>query len=151
MSCVFSDYLNQQIVSQMIASGGPLYNLSMGLFVNNVAITEDTVFSNLTEASFDGYVRHTAVTFDTAYVDSSGGWAVQTGLYQFLMTDSAEPQTVYGYFLINPTSSGASELLVAETFASPVSLAQANNSIFISGQVMLGGNSGTNGTATVIS
>lgn len=151
MAVQLTDYLNQQIVNLLVASGNPLNSVSMGLFVNNVTVTEDTVFDDLTEASFDGYARHTAVTFDTAYVDSSDGWAVQTGLYQFLMTDSNEPQTVYGYFLCQPSSSGVTGLLVAENFATPVSLGQANNSIFVSGQIMFGGSSGTNGTATVIS
>lgn len=147
MSIVTTNAMDFSTISDMIASGGVLDSVSMGLFTNNVALSNSTVLGNLVEASFDGYLRDN-LTWDNVFQGQSGAYHVNSQLCQFTSTDSTNPQTCYGYFVVSGTGSTA-QLLFAELFAEPIVFGSQYNSVLISAQFTVGGVD--NGDATVIS
>lgn len=79
-------------------------NCEMGLYVNNIEITPLTILADLTEATFGGYARATGLAVDAPLL-----WAVQTTMTKvpaqtFTCDGSTGPETVYGAFLVLPSS-----------------------------------------------
>lgn len=99
------------------------------LFQNNIAINDATLMANLTEATFDGYA---AISLPlggaTVGIDPLTGQQfldVIPGLAGNIFTctgGAAEPQTVYGYAIVNSTKT---ILLAAQNFTPPVTFTGA--------------------------
>jgi hypothetical protein len=147
MSIVTSDQFNYSTLSDMIATGGVLSGIQIGLFTNDVSPNEDTTLAGLTEAGFDGYARANVV-WDSIFRGQSGAYHVNSQLVQFASTDSTNAQVCYGYFVVSGTGSTAT-LLFSEVFASPIVFGQEYNSALISVQYTVGGTD--EGDATIIS
>lgn len=71
------------------------------LFTNNFQPTEDTVWANITEATFDGYAAATPAAPGTPYIGADGFIHVTWPSVQFTMTGETTSQTVYGWGLTN--------------------------------------------------
>jgi hypothetical protein len=147
MSIVSSDQFNYSTLTDMVAAGGVLTGLQIGLFTNDLAPSNLTLLSDLTEASFDGYARQN-ITWDSIFRGQSGAYHVNSQLVQFASTDSTNPQICYGYFVVTGTGSTAT-LLFTEMFAESITFGQEYNSALISVQYTQGGTD--EGDATVIS
>jgi len=98
---------------------GPLDGATILLFKNNYLPTKDTVLADLTECTFTGYSRSSAVTWATPQMSSETGVPVIYGDQKsFICTATPDPaQSVYGWAII---LEGTPDLLVgAELLETP--------------------------------
>ncbi len=105
MADVLSDVAIDLIAEFILGQQGVLLQLSVGLFVNDVQVTSQTVFSDLVECTAPGYAR---------FVLNPALWqgGVQAGVASFSypaltfqITGPGNPaQTVYGHFVYDATS-----------------------------------------------
>lgn len=83
----------------------------LGLYINNVVIDEDTVFGDLTEASFGGYARQATGAWGAAYNPAGTQYGESDeALHNFTCTGAPLTQVVFGYFLLD----GAGNLVGGE-------------------------------------
>jgi hypothetical protein len=81
---------------------GPLVGSKVALYVNNLAPTPGTVWGDLTEATFDGYARSSAITYATPFISSTTLVPVMAGdAKTFLCTGQTVTETVYGYAIVS--------------------------------------------------
>jgi hypothetical protein len=99
---------------------GTLASASIGLISAPLAPTPTTPFSAITEATFDGYVRMSAPFSDVPIVEGQNGKILALGTTQiWIPTGSDTPNTIYGQFLANGSSSMPT-LLAVEMFDVPI-------------------------------
>ena len=109
------------LLDQMIrdlASG--FVDWEMMLFVNNITPDQDTVYADLTEATFGNYSRitidHTLWEAPTVVADHAVSTYTTTPQ---IWTVTSGSETVYGYALVTVSSP---IIIVVERFASPVAV-----------------------------
>jgi hypothetical protein len=122
------------ILATYTAVGGYLAGAKMHLFQNNLVPNPLNVLADFTEATFTGYVVPAAITWNTPYTDSAGSAEVIGTVQQFEATGSAITNIVYGYFV---TDGAGAVLLYAESFSTPVSVAQAGDAVIVLPKVPL--------------
>jgi hypothetical protein len=116
---------NHFLLSQLTAdsaSGGPLHAATVGLYVNNINILPTTELTDLTEASFPGYARSSAITWGSPYMAAGGTVQMVDGVVAFSGTGTfTTSQTAYGYFLCDSGGLliGGDRFTTAITFAAP--------------------------------
>jgi hypothetical protein len=103
--------------------------LTLRLFVNDVVPTEETVLSDMEQATFPGYVPIVINTWTNPY-QVEDATNVETDEQPRLFTQSypANPvQTVYGYMVTSPWP----HLLWAERAAVPIAMLTDNQTITV--------------------
>jgi len=81
---------------------GALTGAKVALYTTNVSPTPETVWDDLTEATFTGYARSAAITWADPFNSSSTGVPVMTGdAKTFLCTGDPLGETVYGYAIVS--------------------------------------------------
>lgn len=124
----------QAILPLITATGKPLATPSLGLFVNNLAITYKTLVTDLVEPTMTGYAR-AVPTFATIFGKPDGSIVLQTELVEFTSPSDMTGQICYGYFI---TDAGTPEhLLMVELFSSPINLSVPPVSAVFAGQFAL--------------
>lgn len=87
-----------------------LLTLRLGLFVNDWMPEIPDTITDLTEASYVGYARQNVVDWGAVYTNLSGQAETAAGPYTFQVTSPGPSQSVYGYFLADPSGN----LILAE-------------------------------------
>lgn len=148
MALVATDAWNQVVLADLVLSGAVLKDtLQVGLFTNNLTINNQTTLSNLVEANFDGYARQSPGTWSGLLANQDGSWSVNSELVAFSATDGTVPNTIYGYF-VHDTSSSSTVLLFCELFSTPVQIAKEYDGVKLVLNISTGGDNW--GSATVI-
>jgi len=101
---------------------GPLVGAKVALIVNNPAVTPNTVWADLVEATFDGYARSAAVTWADPFTSSSTQVPVMAGdAKTFLCTGDTVVETVFFYAIVTdavpPVVLALRQLEVPETMS----------------------------------
>jgi len=117
---VIPDAQCQAILTDLLTTTGPFNTIKVHLFQNNNTPTRQSVLSDFTEATFDGYTA-IAPAGGVVAEDPVLGPFIQWPLAPFLSGGTiTTPNTIYGYYV---TDSGSATLYWAELFASPVNVA----------------------------
>lgn len=132
---VTTDYFNKKALAAIAkhnASGafdGPLSPtlLTVGLFKNNLVLTDKTVQADLTEADFTGYAPMASPTLLPVYQGPDGGYNLDSDVIQFLQTANTVTNTVFGYYV--STSADSGKLLFAELFDNSIDMNAADRAI----------------------
>jgi len=104
MADVLSDYMIDQIAQLCIGGAPATQDLSVGLYVNNVSPTSETVIGDLTECTAPGYSEQ-ALTFGSWTGSTTSGVADYSyPAVTFTMTGSGGGQTIYGHFIKDTVS-----------------------------------------------
>lgn len=123
MNLVFPDQGLQYWMQQMLATG-----IDLHLFVNNVTITQSTLLSALTEATWTGYAV-VPLAFGSWTFSVAGHTGIAIAGPQSFSNSSGSAQTAYGWYL---TDSGSSMLLAGGQFdGAPVSIPDGGTQIVI--------------------
>lgn len=97
-----------------------LKTAKVGIYVNNIAPTPNTVMADLTEASWTGYARSGTVTWGTPILSNETNLPAVVGdVKSFTVTANPDPQTMQGYFLA-ATISSVDHLLAIAPIANPI-------------------------------
>jgi len=80
-----------------------LQTLRIGLFTNDWRPEIPDTSSALVEATYIGYARQSVTDWGAVYTNLSGQAQVDAGPYTFQVTSPSPTQSVYGYFLADPT------------------------------------------------
>ena len=148
MACVFTNYLNQQLLTDALASvtsgdfAGILKVAKAVLFTNNIIPTATTLYADLTLPTYAGYAAQVC-TFGAAYRRNEGGFATNSLFLKWQMSDAVVPSIIYGVGITD--GGGTPKLLSCELFADgPITLLDALDAFYTSTQIAIGGpDSGT--------
>lgn len=113
--------------------------LLLRLFSNNVAITPDTVVTDLTPAAFPGYADFDIMpSMSGVTIDGLGRAQESAPPVVFVRTAGAGSETEYGWALVRKV--GATETLIAaDTFSTPRTIDTAGQNIAITASVFYQG------------
>lgn len=104
MASVLSDYLIDQMAQLNIGGAPPTQDLKVGLYVNNVSPTSETVIGDLTKCTATGFAE-VALSFGSWTGSTTSGVADYSyPAVTFTMTDSGGSQTIYGHYIYDATS-----------------------------------------------
>lgn len=106
-----------EALNALKAATGPLVDVLVHLYVNNVTPAKSTVLADLTEATFDGYanVNVLAAGWTAPYVNAAGNGEMSTlAQAAFNATGTTTSEMAFGYYV---TDNPATVLLFAEKFA----------------------------------
>jgi hypothetical protein len=131
---VVIDPATVSMLTALTTTGKPLHAPIMKLFQNNYTPVHGTTLSNLTEATFVGYVASSAITFGTAYLNSQGYAEIDGPTTQFTCTASTTPNTIYGYWV----EDGSGNLLYAERFTAPQYITGSGQAVVVVPRFTLG-------------
>lgn len=98
---------------------GPLNGAKVRLFKNDISPGPDTVLANLVTADYGGYADSPAVVWSAGDTDFDDRAVLVGASQNFAPTDSVTPNTIYGYCIMDSTSTN---LLFAERFPNSVDL-----------------------------
>lgn len=135
---ITTSWMNLAILAaanEHVAAGnfdGPLSGSIMGLFVNNVTPTAQTTLAELTPATFAGYAP-VNLTWGSLLSEGNGAALLVSNLANFRATDGVTPNIVYGFYVIDKTTP-TPNLIGAELFSQPISVAALNEGVSIVGQ-----------------
>jgi hypothetical protein len=123
---VTTKYFNQllaSILAEKISSGGfagPLNGLSLALVSNQLLLTPNNVWTDLTESAFSGYARYANLGWGVPILQPNGTYTILSQLVTFTaVAASAFVQgNVWGWALID--GAAAPNLIAAEQFQQPV-------------------------------
>jgi hypothetical protein len=117
-------------VAALIASAAPLYEPTLHLVQQNIAVTPTTPLSVLTaaEASFPGYAAVTAIAWGAPGNSPTGGAEVFAPSHTFTQGASPIPQTIFGWYI---TDSGVTVLLRYVALANPVPVVLTGDQVTI--------------------
>ena len=73
----------------------------------------DQISGDLTQAAFTGYAESSAIAWGAPFIDDQKRAVVMGGSKQFTGGDAVDPETIYGYYVVNSAGTG---LLFAERF-----------------------------------
>lgn len=107
---------------------GILADADVGLLKANIAPSADTLFADITEASFNTYARVATTGWGVPFRQANGFWLVQADAVVFVPTDALEPNTIFGYCLFE---NGGNLLLGIEMFDTPIVLASPTDSLTV--------------------
>jgi hypothetical protein len=86
---------------------GAMVAPTMHLYVGAVAWSEDTVLSDITEATFGGYLAIAGCVWSDPYVDAlTGKVQFRIPTKTFVATDSVTPQLVAGWYATDAAGTG---------------------------------------------
>jgi hypothetical protein len=143
MSVVLTEHFEQELLAatmEHVTSGafsGPLYGAQMILFTTPVALTAQTITSDLTQPTYTGYAAQDAV-FGAPYRRTEGGIAEDTPLITWQQASTPTVTDVYGYAIVDTAT--PANLLFAETLpGGPYVLTDDLSAVLISAQFAVGG------------
>jgi hypothetical protein len=115
---------------------GPLDAVYVGLYIAPTApINQNSLLSNITEATYDGYARQEIVWFPT-FIDQAGPQTLEGASLFFSPTDATVPNTITGIFIASALTGGV--LLAAQALATPgVPLIGPSNALTVVPQFQL--------------
>ncbi len=87
------------------------------------------VLADLTEATYTGYARQAIGSWTDAYDSTTGLILITADNKHFTPSDAVAPNTIIGWFVADAVTGGA--LLAIEPLASPVPLANADNTLTV--------------------
>lgn len=125
MSLVISAAGRRQIVSELVAAAQFLASLTYHLYQNALNPSFSNVIGDFTEASFDGYAAIGPVVWGATFTDANGNANVVGQTLEYLMTGSATPNTIYGYYATQTVGSVVGALQYSEAFPTPVPMVLA--------------------------
>lgn len=110
-----------QALNNLIAAGKLLGAvLTCHLFQNGFAPNVNTVLGDYLEATFNGYLPITPVTWGAVYLDGNGNANVSAQTMQYEATDGVVENTIYGYYMTQIVGSLAPTLQYGVVFDDPV-------------------------------
>lgn len=128
MQQVIPDAAWLDILAALVNTGGPLDGAQLKLYSNAINPSRLTALSDLTEATFHGYVG-ASVTWDPVHTDPTNGPVVTGASHLFEATSPlAGPETIYGAFL---TSSDSLKLLAACRFDNAVVISAVGQGLVV--------------------
>lgn len=93
---------------------------TLHLFQNNIVPSANSVATDFTEATFDGYASQTFAVLFGPTRETDGSFVVDAFM-RFHMTGSVTPNTIYGAYVLKSTG----EFLIATRFPAPVAMVDA--------------------------
>lgn len=111
----------------MLVDGDGFSGVRCRLYKNSVTISDATVLGDFTEANFSGYSQSTP-SFGSASIVSGKGKIIEGSFETFIHNGGGTSNSVYGYYVVD---SATPELLWAEAFPSPISVANNGDEIDI--------------------
>lgn len=100
-------------LNRLTVMGGILNAATLILITGPTSISKDTVFADVTEATFDGYAAVAAQAFSPAYVAPGGAIQISAPSVLFTDTGNVTPNTVTGWALVD---AGKTTLYYVEKF-----------------------------------
>jgi hypothetical protein len=100
------------------------------LYTNSVVLSRNTLKTDLTEATFDGYVAATIAALLAVYINPAGGAICQVPKTQFDYGPAGSPpvtEIVYGWWL----EDAAGNLIIVGDFDTPIPMAEVGNSVVV--------------------
>lgn len=122
----------RDMLTDMIALGGPLEMVVVRLYKDVIAPTPDTPLTafEAAEANFDGYAPSPTVVWGAVQTDFNGGAVVAGKSHQFTCTGPTNQNTVHGYFLVSGVAP-ATKLIASERLPQPLPVADLGDAIVI--------------------
>jgi len=99
------------------------------LFQNNITVDEDTVFGDLTEATFSGYMSVTP-TWGTPAIDGAGKASMTATPVVFAHNGGGTSNTIFGYAWVDASVMDP-KIIAANTLATPKSMSVLGDSLTI--------------------
>lgn len=131
---VTTNAFDKKVLDGLIASvtsgdyAGPLVGCKMGLFTNPITPSKNTLYADLTVATFTGYAL-VALTYSAELTDGAGVQQLVSNLCNFRATGTPASEVLYGYFI---TDGNVSPVLYGlETFPSPIVVSVAGNGVSV--------------------
>ena len=107
-----------------------LASCKVKLYTNNVTLSRNTVKTDLTEATFDGYTAATVTALLAVYINVTGGAICQVPKTQFDYGPAGSPpvtETVYGWWI----EDAAGNLIIVGNYDTPIPMAAVGNSVIV--------------------
>ncbi len=124
------------VIAKMLAAGGPLLGLEMGLYKTAVAPAPGTILTNLTEPTWTGYARVAlGAPVGPTNPQSETVSAAQYALGTFTSTDVTANDQIYGAFIADVATHMV--LYAVLPFASPVPITGSGASLSVAVQARL--------------
>lgn len=138
MASVLAKTLKKAIAEALVVEDGPLDGAVMMLWTNpGLTPNENTVYADLTAATFTGYAASAPLTFGTPYLDGeTGQWAVAADPVEFRST-SGSPfvgDTVRGYAIY--VTGSPNVLRVCEAFEESVVFGSADKVLVVRPEIV---------------
>jgi len=89
------------------------------LYTNAIVLDSDVALTDLTEATFDGYMEKPVGTWFPAALAEDGYVSVEAPGVQFVATGTTKPETVQGYYL---TDMAGTKLLAVWALDAPIAM-----------------------------
>jgi hypothetical protein len=110
------------ILAEKIGSGGfsgPLYGLTIHLVQNQLLLTPQTTWAQLTEANYSGYAAQASLAWGNPILQGDGTYTILSGLTTWTASAASNfiGNTVWGWAI---TDAAGANLMLAEMFQSPV-------------------------------
>lgn len=107
----------------------PFTGWLLALWTNDLTPDQNTVWADLTEATFDGYARTAAVDFEAAGLDVlDAAVAPASDNYYFLCTGTTTLEVVYGWALIDPAGP---TIKLIKRLAEPVAINRSGDYVLV--------------------
>lgn len=108
--------------------GGPFNAAVVKLFQNDYTPTVDSVVGDFTEADYTGYAASAAIVWGAPFIDPVAGPLVLGDLKSFPASGPfTVPNDIFGFWI----ESSGGDLLWAERFDTPVTIANATDNVVI--------------------
>jgi hypothetical protein len=117
------------------ATGAPLEEPTLILFVNQVTPTKETVIGDLVEATFNGYAEVEELVFGTPYQNVNGQAQMNAPSVDFVSTDGVIQETVFGWALVNAAKTA---LYYCELLTTPVPITAGGQGVNIDPEIIYG-------------
>lgn len=140
MTATFKQRIIDDLITAIVADDytGVLVEtqLRVILFTNTPALSQDTVFDDLTEATFGGYGAATPTEWSSERRDNQGNFSILSNSINFDCTEEPFGETITGAALVSmlPT---ANTLLYAQLFDTPINITGAGQGITYSAEFLL--------------
>lgn len=113
------------VLAEKIGSGGftgPLNGLTLFLFSNQLLLSPQTAFGDLTESTWSGYARYANLGWGAPILQPDGTYTILSALVTFSASavSTFVPGLVWGWGLIDTASTP--HLIMAEQFSQPVAI-----------------------------
>lgn len=106
-------------------------NLKLGLYQNNIGTPdENTVYSGLTLATFNGYAA-ASLTWGTVAINGSGKAEVSASAVVFNKSSGGTSNTIYGWVLYYEDIMTGNKIRAIEPLPAPKSMAVVGDSISV--------------------
>lgn len=137
MAIVLNKTIQKSMLDTLVDTGNVLdpAEMSVGLFQQNIAVTDSLTLDQVTEAEadFSGYAKVTPITLNVTNLNNANNWSKLADPCVFTHNGGATNNTIYGWFM----QSGLSTIVMAEPFVEPEVMAVDGDSIRVAPELQI--------------